>query len=115
MKRKYDIRKRMMAATPIICLIIFLLLGFSFGLWHPGWMVFFLIPLMPFLVGYKRVKITYPLVCVVIYLIIGFAFSWWHPGWLIFLTIPVFEIFAGGVKDKKNDEDDDDEIVIEIK
>ena len=64
MKRKYDIRKRMMAATPIICLIIFLLLGFSFGLWHPGW--------------------------------------------VIFLTIPVFEIFAGGVKDKKNDDDVDD-------
>ena len=48
----------------------------------------------------------------------GLGFGLWHPGWIIFLTIPVFEIFASGVKVKKNhkdNDDDDDEIIIDIK
>ena len=72
--KPYNFRKRLMAATPIMCLIIFLLLGTIWDLWHPGW--------------------------------------------IIFLTIPVFEIFASGVKVKKNhkdNDDDDDEIIIDIK
>lgn len=116
--KPYNFRKRLMAATPIMCLIIFLLLGTIWDLWHPGWMVFFLIPVMPFLIGYKKIHLTYPLFCAIAYLIMGLGFGLWHPGWIIFLTIPVFEIFASGVKVKKNHKDndyDDDEIIIDIK
>lgn len=34
------LKRKIIAATPIICVIIFLLLGFVFGLWHPGWVCF---------------------------------------------------------------------------
>ena len=115
MKKTYNLRKRIIAATPILCLIIFLLLGFVWGFWHPGWLVFLLIPIMPFLVGYKKIKITYPLICIVLYLILGIGFDLWHPSWIIFLTIPVFEIFAYGLGSKKKDDDDDDDIIIEVK
>ena len=30
---------------PILCVVVFLLLGFFFGWWHPGWLVFLTIPL----------------------------------------------------------------------
>jgi Predicted transcriptional regulators len=30
---------------PIICVIIFLILGFSFDVWHPAWLIFLTIPI----------------------------------------------------------------------
>lgn len=114
MKKPYNFRKRLMAATPIMCVIAFLLLGCIWDLWHPGWMVFFLIPIMPFLIGYKKMHITYPLVCAIAYLIMGIGFDLWHPGWIIFLTIPVFDIFTKGIKNRDDDDDDDDEIIIDV-
>ncbi len=98
-------RSKIVAATPMLSLITFLLLGFCFGLWHPGWLVFLLIPVMPFLLGLKKLSNIYPTITAVVYLIIGFAFGWWHPGWIIFLTIPVVEIFCS----KNKDDEDTDE------
>ena len=51
-----DTKKKIIAATPILCLITFLLLGFCLGLWHPGWCIFFLIPLMPVILVVKRIE-----------------------------------------------------------
>ena len=30
---------------PIVCVILFLVIGFDHSLWHPGWMLFFTIPI----------------------------------------------------------------------
>ena len=86
---KDDIRGRIVAATPLICLIIYLFVGFYFNLWHPTWVIFFLIPCMPVLLGLKKIIFSYPLFCVIAYILLGVFFHFWHPGWLIFLTIPV--------------------------
>lgn len=37
--------------VPILLTIAFLLLGFTFGLWHPGWMLFLLVPVYYWIVG----------------------------------------------------------------
>jgi len=29
---------------PILCLVVFLVLGFTMNLWHPGWIIFLIIP-----------------------------------------------------------------------
>ena len=29
---------------PVLCAAIYLLVGFCFGWWHPGWVIFFTIP-----------------------------------------------------------------------
>ena len=89
-------RKRFVAATPLICVIIFLLLGFCKGMWHPGWVVFLAIPVVPVILGVKRVSSIYPLFCGVAYVVMGACWELWHPGWIIFLTIPVVEILFGG-------------------
>ncbi len=89
-----NFKKRIIAVTPLLSLIIFLALGFYFDLWNPGWMIFLLIPTMPFLLGVKKIRITYSVICIITYLIIGFGFGGWHPAWIIFLTIPVFEILT---------------------
>lgn len=97
---KQSLRVKIIAATPLFCLFVFLVLGFAddFGfaekpLWHPGWIIFLLIPIMPILLGIKRISLGYPSLCLIVYLIIGFAFKMWHPGWIIFLTVPIVSIF----------------------
>lgn len=30
---------------PILCTVVYLILGFSFGKWHPGWLIFLSIPI----------------------------------------------------------------------
>jgi len=88
---QYNWQKRVVAAMPLIALVIYLFIGFQFNLWHPGWVVFVLVPLTPFLVGLKQIRITFPLVVLVIYFILG-AFGFWHPGWLVFLLILIQNI-----------------------
>lgn len=30
---------------PVLCVLLYLIIGFGFGLWHPGWLLFLTIPL----------------------------------------------------------------------
>lgn len=91
-KMKNDFRKRLVAATPLICLIIYLFVGFYFHIWHPTWTIFFFIPIMPIILGLQKITYSYSLLCSIIYVVLGIFCDLWHPGWLIFLTIPVFHI-----------------------
>lgn len=114
-KSKYDtFTNRFIAATPILVTIAYLIMGFEFDLWHPGWVIFILIPLMPALLKPRTaIRGLFPLIVVAIYLLIGFIWELWHPGWIIFLFIPVFYIlFPERRKDRVVTcgfcEDDDD-------
>lgn len=92
-------RKKIISVTPIICLIAFLLLGFLGDYWHPGWIVFLLVPIMPILIGEER--LTFGIIFLAIYLIVGILWNMWHPWWVILLLIPVFEILFRSTKKKK--------------
>lgn len=94
MKEKYHIRARIVGATPLICVIVYLALGFTLNIWHPTWVVFFLIPIMPIILK-DDYGAFYPVLCVAVYLALGFTLNLWHPLWLIFLTIPVFYTLFG--------------------
>ena len=89
---KFSLKARIIEATPLICLIAYLFIGFVFKVWHPTWAIFFLIPIVPIILSENFAKTVYPIVCVIIYLVLGFTWGFWHPGWLIFLTIPVYYI-----------------------
>lgn len=99
-KRKKRIPKgeKLIALTPFISLIAFLILGFNFNLWHPGWLVFLLIPITAIIVEMindhdKHLTTALsPFVAGIIFFIAGFQYNLWHPAWLIFLIIPVFGI-----------------------
>lgn len=77
---------------PIFITILYLLLGFVFGLWHPGWLVFLTIPLYYMKPKNAIERWFNPVMIVLIYLILGFFFNLWHPGWLIFFAIPAAAI-----------------------
>lgn len=89
---KLDFRKRVLIATPLISVFLFLGIGFFTGKWNYAWIVFFLIPMMPFILGLKTIKLTFPALVTFTYLIIGFIWNLWHPGWIIFLLIPIYSI-----------------------
>ncbi|MDD2258959.1 MAG: hypothetical protein WC278_04635 [Bacilli bacterium] len=94
-----SLKKKIVSITPFISLIAFLLLGFLGGYWHPGWVVFLLIPIMPILVGEER--LTFGVLFVSIYLVMGIIWGMWHPWWVILLLIPVFQILFKSSKSKK--------------
>lgn len=78
----------------LIITIIYILIGCTFGAWHPGWLLFMLIPIWETLVRAIRRKnancFAYPILAALIYLCGGFYWDNWHPGWLIFLTVPLY-------------------------
>lgn len=84
--------------APILIVIVYLLFGFCFNLWHPAWIVLMLIPVYYWLAGAlccrkKKVMLLampFPFAPVILYLVLGFAGDLWHPGWILFLTIPLY-------------------------
>ena len=83
-------RLRLLEVTPMICLIIYLTIGFTLNIWHPTWIIFSLIFIMPILIYSKFRNIIYILFLISIYIPLGIIFSIWHPLWIIFLTIPIY-------------------------
>lgn len=85
---------KMAGIYPIFITGLYLVLGFLFGLWHPGWLLFLTIPLFYMPSGNILQKLTNPVGITLIYLVLGIYFHLWHPGWLIFLAIPVAAILG---------------------
>lgn len=82
----------------LVAIILFLVIGFSSGLWHPAWMLFLTIPayyLTAWAIMAKTkkgmlLKLPVYLYAIILYLLMGFTASLWHPLWLIFLCIPAY-------------------------
>jgi len=91
------IRGKIIAATPFLATIAFLTIGFLTGVWHPTWVVFFSILIIPDLLSRRAIFKLYPIVVIATYLALGITLGIWHPLWVIFLTIPVYYIFFGNL------------------
>lgn len=93
------------ACFPILCVIIYILIGFIFSLWHPGWVIFLLIPCWYTLVDSFRKKnageFAYPVFITFIYILLSDIFSIWHPLWILYLTIPVYYAIVNQINKHK--------------
>ena len=88
-KERY--RKRVMFPYTIWVTAAYLILGFVFNMWHPGWIIFLTIPLF-YLPDSERTTLRLlgnPVMVTIIYLLLGTVCNLWHPGWLVFLLIPL--------------------------
>jgi uncharacterized membrane protein len=91
------------ALMPFLSVIAFFILGFGFGLWHPGWLVFLAIPVAGIVLGeghgpsMSTLTALSPFMAVVAFILIGWYTGAWHPAWLVFLAIPIF----GALSDRK--------------
>lgn len=79
---------------PSIILIVYIAIGCAYNAWHPGWLLFLLIPIWYSLVEAIEKRnahcFAYPVLAALIFLCLGFYGYAWHPGWVVFLTIPLY-------------------------
>lgn len=107
-------------AVSIAVVILYLILGFVFHLWHPGWLVFLVIPVYAVFAQMIEGNLSLhlgglvgmvSLIATGIYLGVGFVFNLWHPTWIVFLVIPLVavlvDVFDHSKKDHPIKEDDD--------
>lgn len=78
----------------VIVTEVYLFIGCVWHLWHPGWLLFLLPPILESLATAIRKKnanyFAYPVLVSFIYLVLGICLNLWHPGWLIFMTVPIY-------------------------
>lgn len=98
-------KRRILAAMPMISLLLFLYAGLYEKNWKLGWSFFLLIPISTMLMTgnfKRRLNESMPLICLVIFLVLGFGLDLWHPGWVVFLLIPITNlIFAKRLEPRK--------------
>lgn len=102
-KRKSPRNPFIHAVLPLVCVILYLILGFTTSMgWAAGWLLFLLIPIAESLYSAIVTKnpsaFCYPVLVVFLYLGMGFAFHVWHPTWILFITIPVFYVMCDSIK-----------------
>lgn len=99
----------------LIAVIAYIAVGCLYHLWHPGWLIFLLVPVISSAISAIQKKradcFAYSALALVVFLYLGCVKMLWHPTWLLFLTIPLYEklitLFRGGRKgDGENKEDD---------
>ncbi len=84
-------RRRRNFPYPVWVTAAYLVMGFVFHMWHPGWIIFLTIPLF-YLKEDERTPVRLlgnPVMVTIIYLLLGTVCDLWHPGWLVFLLIPL--------------------------
>lgn len=95
----------------LLAVIAYLALGCLYHLWHPGWLVFLLVPIISSAISAIRKKradcFSYSALVLFVFLYAGCVKTLWHPTWLLFLTIPLYykilELF-GGKSDRQKQE-----------
>lgn len=105
-KKKSGAGYKITAVSPFIATILFFILGFQLNFWHPGWLVFLIIPVAGILESSRRMALAEllvalsPFVSAAVFFTIGFMYNVYHPTWLVFFLIPLLGVFNGNKKDK---------------
>lgn len=78
----------------LVIMIAYIVIGCMWNAWHPGWLLFLLVPIWHSLVDAIEKKnahhFAYPVLATLIFLCLGIFYMAWHPGWVVFLTIPLY-------------------------
>lgn len=70
-------KNKIIGVTPLICVVTYLLIGFTADIWHPTWCIFFLIPIVPAFFSKKGLFGLFPLIIAVTYVVLGVTLEWW--------------------------------------
>ncbi len=78
----------------LVIVIVYLLIGCLANAWHPGWLLFLLIPIWESSLEAIRKKsakyFAYPVLATLLFFCTGIFGGRWHPGWVWFVTIPLY-------------------------
>lgn len=82
----------------VLCVVVYVMLGAFFDLWHPTWLIFLLLPCILTLVEAvikRNYRIfAYPVFAAFLFMCLGFSFGSWHPSWVVFVTIPLYYVLG---------------------
>ena len=97
----------------IVVSILYIAIGVGWNAWHPGWLLFLLVPIWHSLVaavGRKNANcFAYPVFVTLVYLCLGFFGFFWHPGWVVYLTIPLYYSLISWYRGNREEDEEDDE------
>lgn len=95
----------------ILAIVIYILIGILFNMWHPGWILFLLVPVISSLIGAVRSRnanlFAYPILVTFLFLYAGLVHFLWHPAWALFLTIPIYYSLVGFIRDRSAKEEEE--------
>lgn len=78
----------------LVIMVVYFIIGAVWNAWHPGWLLFLLVPVWNSLVEAIEKKdanrFAYPVLVTLIYLCLGIFWFLWHPGWVVYLTVPLY-------------------------
>lgn len=90
----------------LIAIVVYIVIGSFYDLWHPGWLVFLLVPVISSAIHAIKNKradyFAYPVLVVFIFLYVGMVEMVWHPTWVLFLTIPVYYEIVKYIRERKD-------------
>lgn len=94
---------KIVAIMPFLSVILYFVMGSAFHLWHPGWLIFLLIPITAIISNQSHSVIQSltalsPFIATITFFLVGYYTGVYHPTWLVFLLIP----FLGAFNDKKS-------------
>ena len=92
---EFDMKRRWYVfPVPFIVTLAYILLGVLGNMWHPYWLIFFIVPIYYSLVSAiehrQFSRFAYPVLIAGLYLWFGFTAGAWHPNWIMFLTVPLY-------------------------
>ena len=100
---KFDIE--VSGAIYPLATLIYIFIGFRYGLWHPGWLVFLGAWIVDEIASYIRtgkLDISIYGIAAVVFLILGFIFGQWSYSWMVFIFAWVIDsVFVPKKKKKK--------------
>lgn len=90
----------------VIVSVAYIYIGIVYGAWHPGWLIFGIIPLFHSIISaFKKrdiMRFAYPVLILMIIGYAGFVQREWYPAWLLLLTIPLFYSIFGYFRHMRN-------------
>lgn len=103
--------QKILVKIPMFLLVpvAYVLLGMLTKLWHPLWLMFFLIPIHLWLCLAFKAKtmksfllaLPIPLFTVVLFLCLGLFIHLWKVAWIVFLLLPIYYWFVAVFVKKK--------------
>jgi len=89
-QKRFDISRGIFPLS----ILVFMGMGFIWGLWHPGWVVIVAACFIEEIIKFIRcgkLKISLYGVATIIFIAVGFIFNLWNYAWLIFVVAWVFD------------------------
>jgi len=91
--------EKFIAVSPFLALLIFFVFGFGYDLWHPSWLVFFLIPMSAIVLSMKDGLFTMltaitPFLATTFFILYGYYTGIYHPTWMVYLLILFFAFLS---------------------